>query len=119
MKTYEQKMYDYLEVEGWQISNIDKSDLEWWADEIWELESTWSPQGVKSFLTFLVDPQHDGVREKGQEVWGIGCSSAYPNSRNDAESGGTIGFGKSFKKDISSFLMKLDALRYVDEKNST
>lgn len=108
-------MYDYLEVEGWVVVNVIKNDLEWWADEIWELISIWSPEGVKSYLIFLVDPQYDGLRSKGQHVWGIGCSNNYPNTRLDAESGGTVGYGNLFKKEIDTFFVKLDCLRYADE----
>jgi hypothetical protein len=61
------------------------SEVEWWADEQWRLESSWSPVGFTVFLTFLVDPQHDGPRAPGQAVWAVSISPDEPRSRAAAE----------------------------------
>ena len=111
MKSYEQKMMDYLECDGWDIDRVNKDDLEWWADEIWVLNSNWSPTGSVAHITFLVDPMHEGSRKKGEAVWGLGCSKAYPASRQDAESCATISFGKSFKIKIMDFQLQMESLR--------
>ena len=47
---------------------------EWWAAEIWVVESIWSPVGVRIYLTFLVDPQ-------GTDVWALGAASERPQDR--------------------------------------
>ncbi len=106
-----EKMMDYLECDGLDIDLIKIDDLEWWADEVWKLKSTWSPEGVVVYLTFLVDPQHEGNRKKGEAVWGIGCSKTSPLSREHAESGCIVSYGKLFKKDVNDFLLKMENLR--------
>ncbi|MRX28171.1 hypothetical protein [Kangiella sp. HZ709] len=111
MKTYQQKLMDYLEVDGWDILKIETEDLERWADEIWYLESNWSPKGKKGYITFLVDPMHDGLRKQGQAVWGLGCSKQYPTSRQEAESITTISFSKSFKDNMLDFQLEMESLR--------
>jgi hypothetical protein len=113
MKPYEQKLEDEFDGQ-WEIVSKYTDNLEWWADEIWELSSIWSPSGAKAYLTFLVDPMHDGNRVKGQKVWGLGCSKNHPDSRYTAESGGTISLGKSFKNHFLDFTLKLDGLRDVE-----
>jgi len=111
MKTYTQKMMDYLVCDGWDITEKEQENLEWWADEVWKLESNWSPSGSIAYLTFLVDPMHEGNRRKGESVWAIGCSKQYPKSREQAEAGGTISFGKAFKTHILEFQITMEALR--------
>ena len=112
MKTPKQKLADYLEVEGWEIEKVHEYDLEWWSDEIWELKSRWSPEGVPAYITFLVDPQCDDKnRKKGQEVWGVGNSCSYPTSREGAEENGTISLNSISKNDIEEFLSRLELLR--------
>jgi hypothetical protein len=111
MKIAQQKLRDYLEIKGWDIASITGTDLEWWADEIWELRSRWSPEGVKAFVTFLVDPQHDGLRKKGQYVWGIGVSARPPASRAEAE-GACLSLTSIAKKQyVENFLERLAQLR--------
>lgn len=114
MKSYEQKIKDYLECDGWDIEYIEKDDLDWWADEIWKLKSNWSPQGAEAYLTFLVDPMNEGNRKKGEGVWGLGCSKKHPLSREEAESCSTIAFGKSFKKQIMEFQLQMESLRTTE-----
>lgn len=111
MKTYTQKMTDYLLVSGWEIITIYNNDLEWWADEIWQIHSTWSPQGSEAYLTFLVDPQHEGVRRKGEAVWAIGASKHLPKDRGEAEGIATITLNKQFKHNVLDFSLEMEQLR--------
>ncbi len=47
--------------------------LEWWAEEVWTVESEWSPMGLTLFLTWLFDPMEwDG---KAPRVWAVGAST--------------------------------------------
>jgi hypothetical protein len=111
MKNSIEKLESYLEKNGWQIEGIENDDLEWWADEIWEMRSIWSPEGVPVYITFLVDPQHEGNRNKGQSVWGIGNSSNYPISRVEAESNGTVSMNDIFKNNVNDFFQRIESLR--------
>lgn len=113
MKTPQQKLSDYFELEGWGIEKVIIDDLDWWADEIWVLKSIWSPEDVFVYITFLVDPMFEGNRKKGEAVWGIGCGKELPTSRNAAESSGVISLKSGLKNkiEIEEFLDKLGNIR--------
>jgi hypothetical protein len=104
MKSIKQKLIDHLACYGVDIIEVDNLSVEWWADEIWELKSHWSPNKLVGYITALVDPMHEDTRQKGQSVWAYGLSKGYPESRNEAEKLGVVSSGKSFKKDIDSFI---------------
>ena len=111
MKTPHQKLADHLEIDGWDIRNIHSDDLEWWADEIWELRSTWSPEGVSAFITFLVEPMSKNNRTKGQDIWGVGCSRMYPQDKLQAESGGTCSIKSGAKNKLNDFSLEMEKIR--------
>ena len=69
-----------LRESGWEVMSTETANLDWWADEQWVVESTWSPRGFRLVLSFLVDPNWEGNRRKGQGVWAIGVSGA-PNNQ--------------------------------------
>ena len=104
MKSIKQKLIDHLECYGLDIIEVDNLSVEWWADEIWELKSHWSPNKLVGYITALVDPMHDGNRKKGQAIWAYGLSKSYPQSRNEAEKLGVVSCGTSFKNDVDSFI---------------
>ena len=83
MITQQEQLEVGLSASGWEIVGREKSNLDWWADEIWKIESIWSPVGFTIYLTFLVDPQQSRVRKKGEDVWAIGASINRPKERED------------------------------------
>ena len=99
-----------LERSGWERAQVRVDGLEWWADEIWEVASRWSPVGARVFVTLLVDPQWEGPRRKGHGVWAAGCSVLFPTSRTEAESGGTLRTRAS-SDEIAAFANGLSASR--------
>jgi len=99
-----------LERSGWERAQVHVEDLEWWADEIWEVASRWSPVGARVFVTLLVDPMWEGARRKGQGVWAAGCSTAFPTSREAAEAGGTLRTRAS-DEEIAAFVDDINASR--------
>lgn len=60
---------------GWKINEIEKVELDWWADEMWMIESVWSPTGETAFVTFLLEP------ENTEYVWEIMVSKEKPENR--------------------------------------
>ena len=96
---------------GWTIEGVEESDLEWWADEIWTLRSTWSPIDFVLYLTFLVDPMHDGPRRKGEAVWAIGASKSLPTDRTNAEGDVTVSIKNKFDKKLPAFVEEIGELR--------
>jgi len=111
MKTPRQKLEDRLEAEGWELEQAHTTGLEWWADEIWQLKSRWKPTGTAAFITLLVDPQFDGLRKKGQHVWGAGISASFPASKREAEGSCSISLNDLSSAKIEAFIGQLHNLR--------
>ncbi len=105
-KILEEKITD----SGWQI--VHKFEMpEWWADEIWQLESIWSPIGHSAWITFLVDPENDIARRKGQHVWAVGVSAQKPGDRVSTRFEDTMALNTGWRKDLGNFINKLNNLR--------
>jgi hypothetical protein len=96
---------DQLVKNGWEIVHRQREELEWWADEIWTVESLWSPHGLRVYLTFLVDPQ-----PPSDIVWAVGASLEPPTSRIQAGEHGIV--SRSFwPQEMPLFVAKLSKLR--------
>jgi len=95
---------------GWDVAAFEDAPTEWWADTIVTLESTWSPQGRRIVLVFLVDPQHDGPRRPREHVWAIMASSDRPKSREETLGRPTLSL-RNWSDGLDQFLANLDALR--------
>ena len=53
--------------QGWVVAEVELPfEKEWWVAEIWRIVSEWSPQGVRAYLAFLIDPQG-----KPGDVWAV------------------------------------------------
>ena len=89
---------------GWEVTQHDRDDVEWWADEIWTVESVWAPQGFTVFVTWLIDPM-DNVT-----VWGVGASIERPTGRLEASAAACMSINR-WPRDVPDFLTALDALR--------
>lgn len=111
MKSYYQKIEDYLECNGWSLESLDSDHNDWWADEFWLLKSTWSPVGSSCYLTYLVDPMFEGNRKRREGVWAVGVSRNKPLDQLQAQSAGTIALNRQFKENIESFLENMEDLR--------
>src|SRR4051812_35046115 len=90
---------------GWEVVHRER-DNEWWADEIWTVESVWAPQGFTVFVTWLIDPQDE------KTVWGVGASPERPADRLDASGAASMSI-KRWPRDVPGFLTSLDKLRYA------
>lgn len=110
MKTLEARLADALETDGWELVRRHVDDLDWWADELWELKSRWSPVDTPAFITFLVDLQWEGNRRKGEGVWALGCSSRYPGNHMDAADAGYLR-RKASRDEIEQFVAAVNAFR--------
>jgi hypothetical protein len=95
---------------GWRVVGRQRNDLDWWADEIWTVESEWAPQDLTVFLTWLVDPQEDDSRQPGQAVWAVGTCLKPPANRLEAQ-GEPLLSVKHWPRDLPEFLGGLSALR--------
>jgi hypothetical protein len=111
MLTQRTELAAQLPENGWQVIGIEDSGLEWWADEIWLIESLWSRQGFRLYLTFLVDPMADGQRAKGQSVWAVGTSTVRPMGRGSAEGNPLLSLGHGWRSHLAEFFAGLSVLR--------
>lgn len=112
MKTVKARLRDQLEVNGWDVLEH-VNDLDWWADEIWELRSRWSPVGAYGYITFLVDLMWEGNRRKGQGVWAIGCSANNPKDHAEAQDDGFLRL-KGSQEEFQAFLKAVNGFRTWD-----
>ena len=81
METQQRQLEEFVVRDGWTIVARELSPEEWWLDEVWILESTGTPAGLRVFLSFLVDPQAPGERRKGDHVWAVVATAARLTSR--------------------------------------
>jgi hypothetical protein len=99
-----------LSQDGWRVVSRERSDLDWWPDEIWMVESEWAPRGFTVFLTWLVDPQWDDHRQPGQAVWSVGACLQRPSTRLEAE-GEPLMSIKHWPRELPRLLVALSTLR--------
>jgi len=99
-----------LSEHGWHVVSRERHHLDWWAEEIWTVESEWAPRGFTVFLTWLVDPQWDDHRQPGQAVWGVGTHLQRPEDRLEAE-GEPLMSLNHWPRELPQFFFGLAALR--------
>jgi hypothetical protein len=111
MLTQRTELAAQLPEHGWQVIGVEDSGLEWWADEIWLIESLWSPKGFRLYLTFLVDPMADGQRAEGQNVWAVGTSIERPVDRVSAQGKPLLSLGHGWRSHLTEFFAGLSGPR--------
>jgi hypothetical protein len=110
MQAQRTELLSQLPEHGWRVASIEE-DLEWWADEMWLLESVWSPVGRRAYVTFLVDPQFDGNRKMGEAVWAVMTSPAKPMSQFQVAGEFTLSLGPGWRDRLPAFFDHLSSLR--------
>lgn len=113
MQAQKAELFEQISAHGWTITETDNWAFHSWADEIWLLESTWSPVGSLAFLTFLVDPmikdwQH---RKKGESVWAVEVSPLKPESRTSPTGLFSVSLNQGWRKELPALLKHLSWLR--------
>ena len=113
MKAQREKILNELSSYGWNAVQLEDYELEWWTDEIWMLESTWSPKRAKAYVSFLVDPmiQHSKTRKKGESVWAV-MASPFNKSKEDSFE---ISLNQGWEKRLPDFIEHLDKIRNRQE----
>ena len=105
-------IFEALSNRGWAISSIELASDCWWAKEIWQLKSVWSPQGKTIYLSLLVNPLELGDPKKPSErsVWAVSLTESVPASTAEAVSA-TIQIDGRFSAAIDEILTMSDELR--------
>ena len=106
------KIHDALRGQGWSVSKVELLSDCWWAKEIWELRSHWTPEGAVIFLTLLIDPmaEIDDNNPPDSAVWAVGLSTDLPNGRLDAERR-LIKIGRRMSKAINEIIEGSNQIR--------
>ena len=81
---YKHQIEQELDKENWEIVLIDES-REWWDDEHWKVQFKFD-QKIFFYLCFIVNPQFEGQRKKGQGIYEIKASTEFPENWNDDSS---------------------------------
>lgn len=102
-----EELLSHLTSHGWRVVERSREMLDWWADEIWTIDSVWTPSGVRAYLTFLVDPIDTS------EVWALTATASRPQDRGEAESGHLIRLHHVWQKELDAWLDGLKDLRSV------
>jgi hypothetical protein len=118
MLTQQRQLVDHLSRSGWRIIETDNNPLEWWIDEQWIIESEWSPQGVRVCLMFVVDPQWEGERKKGEGVWAIQTLIPTRCGGEERKENLTIPLRPQWEKRLPSFISALNTLRNEIDSDS-
>ena len=71
MQAQQLQLEDILTGEGWRIVERETPCSDWWLDEVWVIESLWSPVGVRAYVSFIVDPMAPREKRKGKHVWAV------------------------------------------------
>lgn len=112
MKAQKAEIESRLAKHGWDIVEVEDQALEWWADEIWRLESAWSPAGARAYVTFLIDPQSSNRnRKKGQDVWAVKASPDRPVDWLTGAGEYTLSLGQGWKEELAGFFEQLAMMR--------
>ena len=112
MEAQRAEIQSQLAKHGWNIVDVEDQALEWWGDEIWLLESVWSPVGVHAYVTFLIDPQSPARnRKKGQGVWAAKASAVRPVEWLTGAGEYTLSLGQGWEEELPGFFEYLAMLR--------
>lgn len=123
MITQQDEIFRQLEGFGWRRvegAELENQVLDWWAHEVWVLESLWKPQECRVYLTFVNRPEdphpgpwavmaalegpvqwsevelvleRPGRRKEGLLAFFAGLAelrAAWHNARNQESTGGTV-----------------------------
>lgn len=118
MITQRNKIFELPPQYGWEVINVE--DLlhsstvpEWFIDELWEVESAWTPKGLKVWITFVVDPMAPKLneRKKGQGVWAIKACLQKPTGWGVENDEVGLMLNAGWEKQLPAFFSKLSDLR--------
>lgn len=65
-----QSLAEALQADGWKYKKVEDWPKDTWISELWELRSVWSSVGMRTYLSFLIDPANVGTSRE-TDVWCI------------------------------------------------
>jgi len=118
MITQRNKLFELLQRYGWEVINVDDHLRGWtgpdgFIDELWVVESAWTPKGLKVWITFLADPQTPNLieRKKGQGVWAVKAGLRKPPESRIGDAEVYLSLNADWEKRLPEFFRRLSDLR--------
>jgi hypothetical protein len=118
MITQRTKLFKSLPRHGWEVINVEDhmrspTGPDWFIDELWEVESVWTPKGLKVWITFLVDPQTPNLieRKKGQGVWAVKAGLRKPPDSRIGDAEVYLSLNSDWENRLPGFFDRLSNLR--------
>jgi hypothetical protein len=113
VKTQAQEILTQLLDQGWSVQHIASDELEWWASEMWRLESQWTRTGAVAYVTFLIDPQvsHTKAPHTDDDIWAVLVSQEKPTNRHGSANSFTMSLNSGWKKQLPALLEHLSTFR--------
>lgn len=108
---YKYQLEEKLNEFGWQVNKIDTSG-EWWDDEHWLVEHQYD-RNLQLYVCFIVDPQFETPRKKGQGIYCIKACEKFPETwLDDSSKIASIEMTKrKFDLKLREFITDLDTFR--------
>jgi hypothetical protein len=118
MITQRNRLFESLPGYGWEVITVEdhprgSTDSDWFIDELWEVESVWTPKGLKVWIIFLVDPQTPNLteRKKGQGVWAVKASLRKPPDSRMGDAEIYLSLNPGWERRLPEFFSRLSDLR--------
>lgn len=109
---YKYQIEQELITHNWEVVEIDSSSA-WWDDEHWKVVFLYNPS-IQFYLSFIVDPQFEGPRKKGQGIYEIVASKEIPENWNDYDRITSIGMTRQkFNEKLKRFITDLEEYKKV------
>ena len=80
---YKYQIHQELIKQDWEIVEVG-GNFDWWDDEHWKVVLRYD-QEVSFYVCFIVDPQFEGVRKKGQGIHEVSAFIQFPEYWIDKE----------------------------------
>lgn len=78
---YKDKIKKELEASNWFVSESEINQA-WWNDESWKVTYKYEPK-MCFIICFIVDPQFEETRKKGQGIYKVLATTVIPENWND------------------------------------
>jgi hypothetical protein len=118
MITQRNRLFELLPQYGWEVKNVEdhprrSTNPDWFIDELWEVESVWSPKGLRIWVTFVVDPQVPKLidRKKGEGLWAVKAGLQRPTDWGIAGNEVGLTLNAGWEKRLPEFFSQLSELR--------
>jgi hypothetical protein len=116
---YKYQIEQELNKRNWEVVEI-ASDTDWWDDEHWKVQFLYDPT-ISFYVCFIVDPQFEGLRKKGQGIYEINASLNLPKNWNDETSQiSCLSMTKrKFEIKLNAFIAEIEAFKKAKANHKT